>query len=47
MENNEKNNEKHVKSWICSVCGYEHVGTEPPKNCPKCGVEAMYFDPVG
>lgn len=36
MENNEKNNEKQVKSWICSVCGYEHVGTEPPKKCPKC-----------
>ena len=39
-----KTEEKQVKKWICSVCGYEHVGVEPPKKCPRCGVEAMYFD---
>ena len=22
--------------WKCLVCGYEHVGTEPPKVCPAC-----------
>lgn len=38
--------EQQVKTWICSVCGYEHVGTNPPAKCPKCGVEAMYFDAV-
>lgn len=37
---------QQVKTWICSVCGYEHVGTEPPKKCPRCGVEAVYFDAV-
>ena len=37
---------KQVRKWICSVCGYEHVGIEPPKKCPRCGVEAMYFDAV-
>lgn len=35
-----------VHTWICSVCGYEHVGTEPPKECPRCGMDAMYFDAV-
>ena len=43
-ENQEK--EQQVKTWICSVCGYQHVGAEPPKKCPKCGVDAMYFDAV-
>lgn len=42
-EENQKD-EKLVRTWICSVCGYEHVGAEPPKKCPQCGVEAMYFD---
>ena len=23
-------------TWKCLVCGYEHVGTEPPKVCPAC-----------
>ena len=27
--------EKPVK-WHCLVCGYEFVGTEPPKVCPAC-----------
>ncbi len=22
--------------WVCSVCGYEHVGDEPPEVCPRC-----------
>ena len=22
--------------WICSVCGYEHIGDEPPEFCPRC-----------
>lgn len=27
--------EKPIK-WHCLVCGYEYVGTEPPKVCPAC-----------
>lgn len=23
-------------TWRCLVCGYEHVGTEPPEKCPAC-----------
>ncbi|MCQ2171275.1 MAG: hypothetical protein MJZ17_00755 [Bacteroidales bacterium] len=37
---------QQVKTWICSVCGYECDGPEPPEKCPRCGVDAMYFDPV-
>ena len=22
--------------WVCSVCGYEHVGDAPPEVCPRC-----------
>ena len=22
--------------WVCSVCGYEHFGDEPPERCPHC-----------
>lgn len=22
--------------WICSVCGYEHFGDDPPEVCPRC-----------
>ncbi len=24
------------KVWVCSICGYEHVGDEPPEVCPRC-----------
>lgn len=26
----------HEVTWRCLVCGYEAVGTEPPKVCPAC-----------
>lgn len=32
--------------WICSVCGYKHVGEYPPKECPICHAKAEYFDEV-
>lgn len=32
--------------WICSVCGYKHVGERPPKECPVCHAKAEYFDEV-
>ena len=22
--------------WICRECGYKHIGTEPPEECPSC-----------
>ncbi len=35
------------KEWICSVCGYRHIGPEPPKECPVCHVSREYFDEAG
>ncbi|MCQ2165850.1 MAG: hypothetical protein MJY49_00255 [Bacteroidales bacterium] len=46
-KNQQKDSAKPVKNWISSVCGYQHVGVEPPKKCPQCGVDDIYFDPVG
>lgn len=30
--------------WICSECGYMHVGTEAWKVCPLCKAEQGYVD---
>ena len=30
--------------WICSECGYMHVGTEAWKKCPLCKAEQGYVD---
>ncbi len=27
-----------MNRYVCSVCGYVHVGSEPPEKCPTCGV---------
>ena len=32
-----------MKKWKCSVCGYVHVGEEPPENCPVCGAPKSAF----
>ncbi|MBR2518794.1 MAG: MBL fold metallo-hydrolase [Selenomonadaceae bacterium] len=29
--------------WVCSVCGYEHVGDAPPEKCPRCKQPASAF----
>lgn len=34
--------QKPVK-WVCSVCGYEHEGAEPPDECPVCKAPASAF----
>lgn len=39
-----KSNETSAqKTFVCSVCGYEHVGDNPPANCPVCGQPASVF----
>ncbi len=49
---------KHVKEdaifkkeeatvWRCSVCGYEHEGTQAPGACPVCGYPQSAFAQVG
>jgi rubrerythrin len=25
-----------MKTWVCSVCGFVHVGDQPPAQCPQC-----------
>ena len=32
------------KSWRCLVCGYIHVGPQPPDFCPVCGSPASEFE---
>lgn len=32
--------------WICTVCGYEHEGPEPPEKCPRCGAPKEKFKEV-
>lgn len=29
--------------WLCRVCGYPHVGMEPPEKCPSCDHPTKYF----
>ena len=31
------------KKYVCSVCGYTHVGDRPPEVCPQCKVPAEKF----
>ncbi len=35
-----------MKKWQCTVCGYIHVGDEPPDICPVCGAPADSFELV-
>ncbi|SHJ47291.1 FAD-dependent oxidoreductase [Parasporobacterium paucivorans] len=32
-----------MKQWICTVCGYIHIGEEPPQICPQCGAPKEKF----
>ena len=29
--------------WLCRVCGYPHIGMEPPEKCPSCDHPTKYF----
>ncbi|MEK7848759.1 MAG: rubredoxin-like domain-containing protein [Chloroflexota bacterium] len=29
--------------WECQVCGYIHIGPEPPEVCPVCGAPKSEF----
>lgn len=35
--------ESEPKTWICTVCGYIHNGSEPPGFCPICGATKDLF----
>ena len=32
-----------MKKWKCKVCGYIHMGDEPPEKCPVCGAPKSAF----
>ena len=32
-----------MKKFVCSVCGYVHVGDEAPENCPQCKAPKSKF----
>lgn len=32
-----------MKKFVCSVCGYVHMGDAPPEKCPVCGAPASKF----
>ncbi|HEY9594068.1 MAG TPA: ferritin family protein [Spirochaetia bacterium] len=32
-----------MKTYICPVCGYVHVGNEPPRECPQCHASGGKF----
>lgn len=32
-----------MKKWVCTVCGYTHVGEEAPDQCPQCKVPKEKF----
>ena len=29
--------------WMCLNCGHIHTGSEPPQNCPVCGVKQGFY----
>ncbi|MGL5652049.1 MAG: rubrerythrin [Paraclostridium sp.] len=33
-----------VHEWVCTVCGYVHVGTEAPQVCPACKHPQGYYE---
>jgi uncharacterized membrane protein len=32
-----------MKKWECTVCGYIHIGEQPPETCPVCGADRSKF----
>lgn len=32
-----------MKTWVCSICGYQHEGDTPPEACPICNMPAEKF----
>lgn len=36
-----------MRKWRCTVCGYIHLGFEPPEVCPVCGAGREAFVDAG
>lgn len=35
-----------MEKWVCTVCGYMHVGQEPPEHCPQCMAPREKFNQI-
>ena len=35
-----------MKRWRCIICGYIHVGDEPPFVCPICNAPRKMFERI-
>lgn len=35
-----------MNRYVCTVCGYIHIGNEPPKECPKCHRAGSVFKDI-
>jgi rubrerythrin len=35
-----------MKKYVCSICGYVHMGDEAPEACPQCKAPAAKFNVV-
>jgi rubrerythrin len=44
VNNNEVFHREEEKVWVCTVCGYIHIGTEPPEKCPVCDHPQGHFE---
>ena len=33
-----------MKTYVCKVCGYIHIGDTAPEKCPQCGAPADKFE---
>ncbi len=31
------------RRWKCTICGYIHIGDEPPDTCPTCAADKSFF----
>lgn len=47
LKNNVDNQTVYKKdtetTWICDICGHEHVGEKAPGACPLCGYPGSHF----
>ena len=32
--------------WVCTICGFIYIGSEPPALCPVCKVPSWKFEKV-